>query len=193
MLVTPSHSPPGFLPAPRSFPSFTVIPETLASKNQCQWAVAPHNRLEGKTWAPDSVPPHRAWHHAEHTAGAQQMPSQPYTWLGSEAPRLGPDGARLWGHRRLPPRGPPATSSPTNLGKLGQELLLHVFGVNPGLLLLPGGGGLWEKKATVFPPPIPGSPPSLPIRRAAPVPPPQPHREQLGPGFFTAMASTRAS
>lgn len=68
------------------------------------------------------------------------MPNQPYTWLGSQAPWPRLNG-RLWGHRRLPPWGPPATSSPSNLRKLGQELLLHVFSMNPGLLLLPEGVG----------------------------------------------------
>lgn len=65
------------------------------------------------------------------------MSEQGYTWPGSEAPWPGPDG-RLGGQRRLPLGGPPATSSPPNLRKLGQELLLHVLGMNPGLLLLPG-------------------------------------------------------
>lgn len=64
------------------------------------------------------------------------MAKKPYTWLGSEVPWLGLNG-RLWGHRRLPPWGPPAASLPSNLRKLGQELLLHILGMNPGLLLLP--------------------------------------------------------
>lgn len=118
----------------------------------------------------------------------QQMLNEPYTWLGSEAPWLGLNG-RLWGHRRLPFWGPPAASSPSNLRKLGQELLLHIFGMNPGLLLLPRKVG--GKKGTaslllfqiLFPP----------CEESSPSPCPKPHREQLGPGFFTAMASTRAS
>lgn len=90
------------------------------------------------------------------------MPKKPYTWLGSEVPWLGLNG-RLWGHRRLPswgpPWGPPAASLPSNLRKLGQELLLHIFGMNPGLLLLPREVG--GKKGTVLPPSIPDRPPSL--------------------------------
>ena len=98
------------------------------------------------------------------------MPNQLYTWLGSEAPRLGPDKPRLWGHRRMSPGGPPATSSSSNLRKLGQELLLHIFSMNPGLLLLPGGGVL-QGTETVFPPLILGPPPSLPTWRVAPASP----------------------
>lgn len=35
----------------------------------------------------------------------------------------------------------PATSPPSNFRKLGQELFLHVLGVNPGFLFLPGAAG----------------------------------------------------
>lgn len=88
------------------------------------------------------------------------MPNQPCTWLGSEAPWLGPEG-RLWGHRRLPPGGSPATSLSSNLWKLGQELLLHVFGMNPGLLLLPGKAQGGERRQSSLLPSL-----TLPPRKA---------------------------
>lgn len=124
----------------------------------------PSNVLKGKAWVLYSEPPCQVLHSAEHIAGIPRMPNQPYTWLGSEVPWLGLNG-RLWGHRRLPPWGAPATSSPSNLRKLGQELLLHVFGMNPGLLLLPGGVVGEEDNS------LPSSHSrnsSLPVKRAAP-------------------------
>lgn len=135
MLLT--HSPPCLFPALCAFPFFTVTPRnSCLLKPVLVWS-GPSNVLKGKAWVLYSEPPHQVLHSAVHIAGAQRMPNQPYTWLGSEVPQLGLNG-RLWGNRRLSPWGAPATSSPSNLRKLGQELLLYVFGMNPGFLLLPG-------------------------------------------------------
>lgn len=87
------------------------------------------------------------------------MSEQWYTWPGSAASRLGPDG-RLGEHRRLSPGGPPATSSPSYLRKFGQELLLHIFGMNPGLLLLPG--RVWQGRRWIVFPPLDPDPLSSP-------------------------------
>ena len=133
LLQPKCHSPSAAYSQPYTPSHSSLNPQTLAWKNQCCCGLPPPpppSTGEGKARASVLCPPHGA--HGR----AQSMPQQPSTWPGSEAPGLGPDG-RLWGHGRLPPGGPPAPSPPANLRKLGQELLFHVFGMNPGLLLLP--------------------------------------------------------